>query len=84
MGNSGNFEVVIAYYPSLTYNLLMDTILILQVIVETSSYLKAVESFWDTDTQVQFKNFIASNFLAGDVIPNTGGLHKIRWQGKGH
>lgn len=55
-----------------------------QVVFETPSYLRAVENFWDNDTQIEFKNFIASNALIGDVIPNTGGLRKIRWQGKGH
>lgn len=58
----------------------MENLLIPQVIVETPAYLKAVEQFWDTDTQIEFKNYIATNFLAGDIIPNTGGLRKIRWK----
>lgn len=58
----------------------MENLLIPQVIVETPAYLKAVEQFWDSDTQTEFKNFIGVNFLLGDIIPNTGGLRKIRWK----
>ena len=58
----------------------MENLLIPQVIVETPAYLRAVEEFWDIDTQTEFKNFIGVNFLLGDIIPNTGGLRKIRWK----
>lgn len=70
------------YYTLLGYNAYMETFLIPQVIVETPAYLQAVEEFWDIDTQIEFKNFISVNFLLGDIIPNTGGLRKIRWKGK--
>ena len=56
----------------------MENLLIPQVIVETPAYLKVVEQFWDSDTQTEFKSFIGVNFLLGDIIPNTGGLRKIR------
>lgn len=58
--------------------------LIPQVIVETTPYIKAVDSIWDTDTQIEFKNFIGINYMQGDVIPGTGGIRKIRWQSNGH
>ena len=61
----------------------MENLLIPQVIVETPAYLRAVEDFWDSETQSEFKNFIGVNFLLGDIIPDTGGLRKIRWQGSG-
>jgi len=61
----------------------MENLLIPQVIVETPAYLRAVEEFWDIDTQTEFKNFIGVNFLQGDIIPDTGGLRKIRWKGSG-
>lgn len=56
----------------------MKSLLIPQVIVETPAYLRAVENFGDAETQAGFKNFIGVNFLLGDIIPNTGGLRKIR------
>ena len=61
----------------------MENLLIPQVVVETPAYLHAVEEFWDCDTQNEFKNFIGVNFLRGDIIPDTGGLRKIRWKGSG-
>lgn len=33
-----------------------------------------------TPSQTEFKNYIGVNFLLGDIIPNTGGLRKIRWK----
>ena len=59
----------------------MENLLIPQVIVETPTYLRAIEEFWDIDTQTEFKNFIGVNFFQGDIIPDTGGLRKIRWKG---
>lgn len=61
----------------------MENLLIPQVVVETPTYLHAVEEFWNSDTQNEFKNFIGVNFLLGDIIPNTNGLRKIRWKGNG-
>lgn len=58
--------------------------LIPQVIVETTPYIKAVDTIWDRDTQIEFKNFIGLNYMQGDVIPGTGGIRKIRWQSNGH
>jgi mRNA-degrading endonuclease RelE of RelBE toxin-antitoxin system len=58
----------------------MNNLLIPQVIVETPTYLKAVQDFWDTETQIEFKNYIGVNFLLGNIIPDTGGLRKIRWK----
>ena len=62
----------------------MNDILIPQVIVETPAYLRAIADIWDIDTQNEFKTYIGTNFLLGDVIPNTGGIRKIRWNSSGH
>ena len=62
----------------------MEKELIPQVIVETQPYQRAVQRIWDSSTQVEFKNFIGLNPEAGDVIPGTGGIRKVRWQGSGH
>jgi mRNA-degrading endonuclease RelE of RelBE toxin-antitoxin system len=61
----------------------MKNLLIPQVVVETPSYLHAVEDFWDEPTQIEFKNYIGINFLLGDIIPDTGGIRKIRWKSNG-
>ena len=67
-------------HTSLQYNQYMENLLIPQVVAETPTYLRAVDEFWDTDTKDEFKIYIGVNFLAGDIIPNTGGLRKIRWK----
>lgn len=48
----------------------MNNLLILQVIVEKPTYLKAMQDFWDTETQIEFKNYIRVNFLLDDIIPD--------------
>jgi mRNA-degrading endonuclease RelE of RelBE toxin-antitoxin system len=55
-----------------------------QVVVETIPYQKAVEQFWDEETQIEFKNYIGMNPALGDIIPGAGGIRKIRWQANGH
>lgn len=55
-----------------------------QVIVETRPYQRAISEIWDEQTQIDFKNHIGLHPTQGDVIPGTGGVRKIRWQGAGH
>ena len=54
-----------------------------QVIVELPAYINEIENLWDESTQIEFKNYIGNNPLAGDVIQGTSGIRKIRWQGSG-
>ena len=51
--------------------------------IDTSSYCRNSCLSSSIDTQTEFKNFIGVNFLQGDIIPDTGGLRKIRWKGSG-
>jgi len=74
-----NFHI--AYYPSLTYNKHMEMIPI--VIVETASFTRSSSSFWDGEDIDAFKNYIATNYEDGDIIPGTGGIRKIRWSRPG-
>ena len=67
----------------MTYNEIMNNEMIPQVIVETTPYQRAVEKFWDVETQIEFKTYIGLNPCSGDLIPRTGGIRKIRWQGSG-
>ena len=76
--------LAVDYYTSLKYNVNMNDILIPQVIVETPAYLRAIADIWDIDAQNEFKAYIGTNFLLGDVIPNTSGIRKIRWNSSGH
>ena len=54
-------------------------------VVELSLFLQQAESIWDEGERQEFVDFIARDPEAGDVIPETGGIRKVRWrrQGKG-
>jgi len=46
---------------------------------------KEAEKLWNDDQRDEFIDFIAAHPKAGDVIPGTGGVRKLRWiiQGSG-
>ena len=60
----------------MTYNL---TNTILMTIAETTPFIRQATGLWIDEDRYAFVNFIAANPDAGDVIPGTGGLRKIRW-----
>ena len=55
----------------------------MRTVIETPTYLKSIESIWSADEAEEFVSFIASNPEAGDVIPDTAGLRKVRWAASG-
>ena len=55
----------------------------LLTVVETSLFLRAVGKFWNDDERADFVAHIAANPDAGDLIPGTGGLRKVRWSRQG-
>lgn len=57
----------------------------LYTVVETLSFSKQVTNYWTEEEKMAFTFFIANHPTAGNVIPATGGLRKIRWsqQGRG-
>ena len=48
-------------------------------VVETSLFVRQASEIWDGDERDAFVDFIARNPKAGDVIPETGGVRKVRW-----
>lgn len=48
-------------------------------VTETPTYLRSIAAFWSDEDAAAFVDFIATNPLAGDVIPGTGNLRKVRW-----
>lgn len=52
-------------------------------VVETPLFVRQVAAVWDEDERLQFVSFIAANPEAGDVIPETGGVRKVRWSRAG-
>lgn len=49
-------------------------------IVETDAFVAQAAEIWTTPERMDFFAHIAKNPLEGDVIPNGGGLRKVRWQ----
>ncbi len=41
--------------------------------------MRQAEAVWDEGEREAFVDFIAANPEAGDVIPETGGVRKVRW-----
>ena len=52
-------------------------------IIETQQFIKKVESLMDSDERQALVVCIAQNPQAGDIIPRTGGVRKLRVAGKG-
>ena len=50
---------------------------------ETPLFVRQPASVWDDDEREAFVSFIAANPEAGDVIPDTGGVRKVRWSRAG-
>ncbi|MEY3224620.1 MAG: hypothetical protein RL565_810 [Pseudomonadota bacterium] len=46
---------------------------------ETSIFRRYADAVWNEDERHSFIDYIAKNPEAGDVIPQSGGLRKVRW-----
>ena len=51
--------------------------------METAVFLRQAEDVWEDAEREAFVNFIAWNPETGDVIPETGGVRKVRWSRSG-
>jgi hypothetical protein len=52
-------------------------------VAETPGFLRQAAALWSDDDRAEFIDFIARNPEAGDVIPRSGGVRKIRWRRQG-
>jgi hypothetical protein len=54
-------------------------------VAETQSFIRQAASLWSDEEREAFIEYIARNPQAGDPIPDTSGLRKVRWgrQGSG-
>lgn len=50
---------------------------------ESTKFQKEVDRIWTTQQRLEFFAWLANNPLAGDVIPDSGGIRKVRWQASG-
>jgi hypothetical protein len=61
----------------LAYNLRASKRLI--TVGETPLFIRQASAVWSDEERGSFVNFIAENPEIGDVIPDTGGVRKVRW-----
>jgi hypothetical protein len=52
-------------------------------VAETGPFLRQAAGLWDEDERNAFVDYIAANPEAGDIIPDTGGIRKVRWSRAG-
>ena len=52
-------------------------------VAETPVFVRQAASVWDDDERSEFIDFIARNPEIGDLIPQSGGVRKIRWRRQG-
>ncbi len=52
-------------------------------VVETPQFLRQARDLWTDAERQEFVGFIARNPETGDLIPDTGGVRKIRWRRQG-
>jgi RelE toxin of RelEB toxin-antitoxin system len=52
-------------------------------VAETAAFLRQAAVIWSDDEHSTFVNFIVHNPESGDVIPESGGVRKIRWRRRG-
>ena len=48
-------------------------------VAETAVFMRQAAGIWSEDDRSSFIDFIARNPEQGDLIPETGGVRKIRW-----
>jgi hypothetical protein len=52
-------------------------------VIETPTFQRLAADIWNEEERMEFVSFIAENTEAGDVIPGSGGLRKVRWSRPG-
>jgi hypothetical protein len=52
-------------------------------VVETVLFQKQWPLYWSEDERGEFAAYVAEYPDAGDVVPESGGIRKVRWRRKG-
>ncbi|MBF0384064.1 MAG: type II toxin-antitoxin system RelE/ParE family toxin [Magnetococcales bacterium] len=53
------------------------------IFIESTIFTKLLHNYLDDKELSEFQQYLGVNPKAGDVIPGTGGLRKVRWKGSG-
>ena len=52
-------------------------------VVELPQFVRQAQDVWSAAERQEFVDYIARNPEAGDLIPDTGGVRKVRWRRQG-
>ena len=52
-------------------------------VVETLLFQRQWPSYWTEEQRGEFASYIAAHPTAGDVVPESGGIRKVRWSRTG-
>ena len=52
-------------------------------VIETPTFVRLASDYWNEEDRTGFINFIAVDPEAGDVVPGSGGVRKVRWGSAG-
>lgn len=52
-------------------------------VVETLLFQKQWPAYWSEDEHGEFASFISAHPDSGDVVPESGGIRKVRWKRHG-
>lgn len=52
-------------------------------VIETPIFQKQWPLYWTEEERGEFAAYIAVNADAGDIVPGSGGLRKVRWRRSG-
>ena len=52
-------------------------------VVETQLFQKQWPLYWTEEERGEFAAFLSANPEAGDVVPESGGIRKVRWKRRG-
>jgi mRNA-degrading endonuclease RelE of RelBE toxin-antitoxin system len=55
----------------------------MQTVAETPTFVRQTEKLFSEDEKKELIDFLAANPLAGDEIPGTGGVRKVRFAASG-
>ncbi|PPD55389.1 MAG: transcriptional regulator [Methylotenera sp.] len=55
----------------------------MHTVIETDIFTKYAADVWDEATYTEFVSYIATNPMAADIIPSSGGCRKVRWTRQG-
>ena len=69
----GVLETVLDEYAPWAYSLAMFTV------VETPLFQRQWPLYWSEEERGAFAAYIAQHPKAGDVVPDSGGIRKVRW-----